>query len=199
MAELDITTKTFDTFQVTSQNQDAYDLVRTYIDNYPDSAAGGTGFLILGDLGVGKTHLGLAFLNEMIQRYQILCEYANVKTALDIAKESFDMRGQNPLDRMKRVDMLFLDDMGSERSTEWTVDAISTLITFRYMKYLPTVYTSNALSWDRLVGMLSGPWGTMAAERIVDRLIERSEPVIIKGESRRKPLSLKRLSRFRQL
>lgn len=176
---------TFGNFRIDEKNRAARSLVQNYMSQWPESGAQGCGFIIMGRLGVGKTHLCLAFLNQMIDN-AVDCEYANVKTALDAAKETFDTHSVTPLRRIKRRDLVLLDDLGSERPTDWTVDALSGIITYRYSKYLPTVFTTNALSWKELISNLSSR-DQFAAERIVERIMERNEPVVMGGTSRRKP------------
>ena len=188
ISQEDIDEKTFEAFEVTGANKDAHFLVKRYLDCYPGSAEGGLGFILMGDLGIGKTHLCIAFLIELIKLHQIQCEYANVKVILDAEKDSFDTHLQGPLDRLRRIDLLCLDDLGSERATQWTLDAISTIVTYRYNKRLPTIFTTNAIGFDALTKALAGSQGIFAAERIVDRIRERNEPAIIRGNTRRKTL-----------
>lgn len=188
ISQEDIDEKTLEAFEVTAANRDAHLLVKSYLDHYPSSTENGLGFILMGDLGIGKTHLCIAFLVELIKRHQVRCEYANVKAVLDAEKGSFDTHTEGPLDRLRCIDLLCLDDLGSERATQWTLDAISTIVTYRYNNRLPTIFTTNAIGFDALTKTLSGSQGTFAAERIVDRIKERNEPAIIRGNTRRQTL-----------
>lgn len=179
--------KNFGSFEVTPQNRDAHFLVTNYLRGWPESGKGGRGFIIRGKLGVGKTHLCLAFLREMIYQHRVVCQYANIKITLDEAKASFDTDSVDPFHKLKRRELLFLDDLGSERATDYSLDRISDIVTYRYVNYLPTIYTCNALSWKELDRNLTAS-ESISAQRVVQRIMERTEAVVIQGTSRRRPL-----------
>lgn len=178
--------KTFENFEVNSHNRKAHFLIEEYIASW--HSVGDSGVVIMGNLGVGKTHLCLAMMNELISKHLVGCEYANVRVTLDEMKNSFDGVVINPVLRLKRRELVIFDDLGSERPTEWTLDAISSLVIWRYEHHLPTVFTTNARTWDELVEMLAGNFGRFRTERLVERILERNEAVSISGRSWRKPL-----------
>lgn len=169
-------------------NKEVFGFAMWYSEAYPDSASGGTGFIVMGDLGVGKTWVCLAMLNYLITQKQVDCRYANVKSTLDEAKAAMDRDAIDPLYGIKRRDLLFFDDLGSERPTRWTIDALSTVVTYRYKEHLPTIYTTNARNWKELVEMLSEGQDSFHADRIVERIMERNHAILLKGKSWRKPL-----------
>jgi len=49
----------------------------------------------------------------------------------------------NWLESLKSVDLLVLDDLGTERATEWAAQALFQIVNHRYSKRLPLVVTTN--------------------------------------------------------
>lgn len=152
--------QTFAGFTPTQKQKAAYSAARSF------AAEKGSGLVICGGVGSGKTHLAAAIANEVIERYGIDDEWA-----LDAAKESKTggyiggfspvyfisstelmsslreaMKNGEPsaaMRRCKNADVLILDDLGTEKPSEWTVERIFEIIDHRYSSCRPTVITTN--------------------------------------------------------
>lgn len=103
---------------------------------------------ITGPVGTGKTHAAVAFLREEIilngrsAGYFLRC--------VDLFKEIRDTYHENSseseraiLDRYGKVPLLILDDLGTEKISEWVEQTLYDLIDKRYGEMLDTVITSN--------------------------------------------------------
>lgn len=180
--------KTFENFEVNSHNRRAYFLVQSYVEDW--QFARDSGIVLMGNLGVGKTHLCLALINKLISEQLVGCEYANVSLILDAIKNSFDGNEVNPVLRFNRRELVILDDLGSERSTDWSIQALTSIIVARYERHLPTIFTTNARNWDELIDMIAGNFERLPAERLVERILERNQVVTINGRSWRKALKM---------
>lgn len=101
-----------------------------------------------GPTATGKTHLSVAILNEMKQRNRDVV-YRYVPDMLEEWRHSY--RNEHSEDfhsifkKLKNVDCLILDDLGSEQLTAWSAEKLYQLVVYRYDNSLPTVITSRGM------------------------------------------------------
>ena len=81
------------------------------------------------------------------------------------------------MDLIMTVDFLVLDDLGAEKSSPWVLERLTLIVNDRYENLLPTVVTSN-LDLELLEKQIG--------ERIVSRLMEMNQAVLLKGPDYRK-------------
>src|SRR5690606_41371209 len=88
-----------------------------------------------------------------------------------------DDHASDRLELCKRVDLLVLDAIGAQRTTEWVTERLFVILDARYRDQRPTIITSNehVESLERLPG-----W-----RRITDRIVEAAQLVRMDGESYR--------------
>jgi DNA replication protein DnaC len=162
---------------------EAYDAAQAFIARLATPGLMVTPFLVLsGTYGSGKTHLLAAIAHAAMQQGRAPL-FAVVPSLLDWFKSAF---GKQDHSREQRdafevrfagicdADVLLLDDLGAENSTEWAREKLWQLINHRYTRYLPTVFSTNALP-EQLEG------------RIANRLLDfaRSEQVYTVDKSYR--------------
>lgn len=127
-----------------------------------DYASNPDGWLYLrGRYGCGKTHLLAAIATELM-RQRIGALYVVVPDLLIKLRATFD-RGTDEtfrerLDRIATCDVLLLDDLGAERSTNWVNEQLYTLINERYLARRPLVVASN-LSPEAIGGRIGSRLG----------------------------------------
>jgi len=103
----------------------------------------------IGEPGRGKTHLALGIGWQWIGRGTV--KYWQVSELLDAMRAEYDNPPKNDygvtlpgeFDKCKGASLLILDDLGVEKSTEWAVDKLDTLINHRWLELKPTVFTTN--------------------------------------------------------
>jgi DNA replication protein DnaC len=128
---------------------------------------------IHGSLGSGKTGLAWSTLRHHIEVTGFLGEgdFVDLTMLFPATRAYFNgKRDTNPLEGLDSVYLLVLDDLGIDRPTPYTVDALSTLIGSRYVQDRRTIVTSN-YSPSALINRLATV-DPIAAERIVSRLVE---------------------------
>jgi DNA replication protein DnaC len=155
---------------------------------------------LAGPVGVGKTGLAWAIVRELAERsvrrfYELDEElrgtapaarvlFVNWRDLLADYRASIGSDAEFPLlERVRRVAVLALDDLGSERPTDFARDALATLVEHRYQRELPTIVTSNYP-----VAELSARLGhdePVIGRRIVDRLADGARGLRFEGSSRR--------------
>jgi DNA replication protein DnaC len=105
------------------------------------------GWLILcGTYGVGKTHLAAAIANVALLNGIMTC-FAVVPDLLDHLRATFAPTSAVAFDSrfetVRAVDLLILDDLGTENTTPWACEKLYQLINYRWIASLPTVITTN--------------------------------------------------------
>lgn len=120
--------------------------------------------LMIGQTGLGKTHLSLAIAGEVIKKgYSVLYNSAqNIFNTLQ--KERFGKNDQNGAYEamLLECDLLVMDDLGAEFSTQFTNAALYNIINTRINSGLPTIISTN-LSLVEIENMYS--------QRISSRLL----------------------------
>jgi len=141
-----------------------------------------SGVYLYGPPGTGKTHLGVAALSELVAR-QWRGRYVAVSELLLEARESFRDRSNRPLsailDQCTDTDVLLLDDLCAEKSTEFAREVFLTITDRAYRSRRPALIATSNLSLDAL--------GRKLDRRISDRLCEICVAVTVGGGSYRRP------------
>lgn len=101
--------------------------------------------IMRGKTGLGKTHLALAIANEVVKKgYTVLCD--NAQNIIEIAEsEKFSKDGDfaNAINMFLDVDLLVIDDVGSEVSTEFARTVMFRIIDGRLRQNQSTIITTN--------------------------------------------------------
>ena len=182
--------KTFDTMEQTPDNFSAILEAKEYAAAYTNKTQREKSSLyICGDLGTGKTHLAAAIANKIIQHGRAVKFTTFSRMLQDIRSAFYAESRETEAEAVKRYQnapILFIDDLGKEKPTEWNIALLFSLIDFRYCNGLPTVITSN-YTLDDLADKLTPPMGDkMTAEAITDRLWEECQQIRINGQSWRR-------------
>lgn len=117
-------------------------LCREYADGFDLKSPN---LLMIGETGLGKTHLSLAIAGEVIKKgFSVLYNSAqNIFNELD--REHFS-RGEKR-DEYETLlldsDLLVIDDLGAEFSTQFTNAALYNIINTRIIKSKPTIISTN--------------------------------------------------------
>src|SRR4030081_1526202 len=106
-----------------------------------------TGLLIIGSIGVGKTHLAVGILKELILSKGIGCLFYDYRELLKQIQNSYnDSVKTTELDVLRPVfetEVLVLDELGAVRPTEWVWDTVSLILNSRYNDNRTTIITTN--------------------------------------------------------
>lgn len=102
--------------------------------------------VMVGPVGAGKTHLAAAIANAALARGQQVL-FSVVPDLLDHLRATFGPSSETDYDArfelVRTVELLVLDDLGTENATPWAREKLYQLINHRYNTRLPTVVTSN--------------------------------------------------------
>jgi DNA replication protein DnaC len=153
----------------------------------------------VGPPGVGKTHLAVGVLKRIYREKGIRGIFFDTKDLIYRLKSLIEERRTNKaIKAILNHPLIVLDDLGSERLSEWQRELISYIISYRYNNLKSTIITTNfSLSGEekkdrRLRRMTEGielPKALMS-ERLdpstVSRIYEMSKVVYIVGKDKRK-------------
>lgn len=144
------------------------------------------GLYLTGNFGCGKTYLVAACFNELAKKGKkvAVVYYPDFLREL---KENFDDFSYN-FNRVKKAELLLLDDIGAETVTNWNRDEIlGTILQYRMQEGLPTFFTSN-LTIKELEVHLTGndSEGKIKARRIIERIKYLTDNIVMIAENRRK-------------
>jgi len=147
--------------------------VRDSLHDWSENPAG-RNLVLLGPVGTGKTHAAVAAVRAAHDRGADVA-FAPVVELLD------ELRPGGPehaLAEYAHADVLVLDDLGSERPTEWTGERLYALINRRWLEERPTVATTN-LDPD--------PLREAVGDRVFSRLVGNDAVVLrLTGKDRRR-------------
>ena len=150
--------------------------VREYVGRIEENLTGGRGLWFYGDVGTGKTSLAMLVSKTALEAGRSVAIYSVPRLLAEI-KETYDRdSGDSYMQLFRRlcsVDLLHLDDLGAERSTEWVLEQLYSIVNERWQNQRSIVVTTN-LGLDDLRDQL----GT----RTVSRLGETcGDPIPIMG------------------
>ena len=157
-------------------------IVTRYAKNLRGNIDRGRGLILAGSPGLMKTTLAVAILRELLETDGRGSGYMLPMASLLDQLYSMRMRDKEEAgryeDRLRRADLLVLDDLGGENTAApWVLAKVDSIITERYNRMLPVIITTNLGK-----GELSGTYGG----RIIDRLRATNQFVTFQGASLRK-------------
>jgi len=143
-----------------------------FVEEYPIEKAG---LLLIGPIGVGKTHLAVGIMQELIRSKGVPCLFCDYRELLKEIQNSYNPTVQTTeLEILRPVfeaEVLVLDELGAVKPTEWVWDTVSHILNTRYNNKRTTIITTNFS--DHAAGQMSGPRAATREETLGDRIGER--------------------------
>lgn len=151
-------------YQKLPGTESAFGIVKNYLLDREANFEAGRGIILMGAVGCGKTHLGCAVLNCALEDgYH--AAYWNVPQQLELLMpgNADEIDQMHILDKAIIAHVLLLDDLGAEKSSEWTRKELMVILDERYRNNKPTIVTSNLMLTD---GELRKTCGDRAYSRL---------------------------------
>ena len=178
----------FEGYQSTFDNHEALRTCNDYVKDFDLIQRNHrNGLFIVGNCGVGKSHLAYAVANALIEKNTSVICMTMIDLLLKI-RSSFQSKEQTEEQILKIYEdcsLLIIDDLGKEKPSEWALQMIYTIIDRRYNAMKPIIVTTN-YGANELIQRFTFNGDSSTGSAIVDRLFEMCEYLPIKGESYRK-------------
>lgn len=154
--------------------------VRAYIRDLAENVRTGRGLWLYGTVGTGKTTLAMLVSKAALDAGHSVAIYSLPRLLAEI-RTTYDDDGGDTytalLDRLAEVDLLHIDDVGTEKTSEWVLEQLYSIINARYEEERAVIITTN-LERDDLA--------TQIHERTVSRLEEMCEVLPLYGSDARR-------------
>lgn len=122
--------------------------VKAYLDNLELQIQSGKGFYFYSETkGSGKTRLMSSIANELIEKHNKQVKFCTSIKIIDEIKSTYGKSSEYTenklLDELVNVEILIMDDFGTENATDWVKEKFYHIVNERYIAKKVTFYTSN--------------------------------------------------------
>jgi DNA replication protein DnaC len=137
--------------------------VRRYVRDIDANLDAGHGLWLMGDVGTGKTTLAMIVSKAALDAGRSVAIYS-LPRLLNLVRGAIESEAGMVgfLERLAGVDLLHIDDLGVENTTEWVLEQLYSIINTRYEDERAMIVTTN-LRYEELISQLG--------ERTVSRLV----------------------------
>lgn len=185
---------TLDMFKSRVGSEKVLELSKRYISGFVKW--GETSLYIWGKPGNGKSHLAAAISHEIMNQNNTVV-FQSVPELLGRIRNTFNSQSRETesqiMSALMKCHLLVMDDIGSEKVTDWVSEVLFKIIDGRYQAKKPILFTSN-LKITELADRFENVQGT----RIADRILEMAIPVENKSTSYRMEIAEKRVEAIRR-
>jgi DNA replication protein DnaC len=147
--------------------------VRSYVHSIRERIEAGDGLWFSGDTGTGKTSLAMIVSKAALEAGFSVAIYSMPRLLAEI-KSTYDRdSGDSYMQFFRRlcaVDLLHLDDLGAERSTDWVLEQLYSIVNERWQDRRSIVVTTNITDIEQLRAQIG--------VRTVSRLVEICDDAI---------------------
>lgn len=150
---------------------------RRYVENWDRIRAENIGILFTGTVGTGKSFYAAAIVNALLDKRipAVVTTFPRLLQVMQGSKEPHKI-----VDALQEFDLLVIDDLGVERSTDYAAEQVYSVVDARVQSKLPLIVTTNMTIKELREAQ------SMQHKRIYDRLLDACvERCILAGESRR--------------
>jgi DNA replication protein DnaC len=173
----------FDRAPVTEIDRQIVKAVRDFTDRIDVQLDRGHGLWLMGPVGTGKTTLAMLVSQAALKAGRSVAIYSLPRLLNEIRDAHRAERSHvDLLDRLTAVDLLHIDDVGAERTTDWVLEELYSIVNARYEDQRSMVITTNILDREALCEQIT--------ERTVSRLTEMCDELPLLGHDRRMDLRL---------
>lgn len=152
--------------------------MRRYVEKFPQMLENGTGLMLYGNVGSGKSFAAACIANALIEN-GTPCLMTNFQRIVNKLQDGFSGK-QEYIDSLQKLDLLIIDDFATERRTEYMTEQVTAVIDARYRSKLPLIVTTNINPRDLMSA------GGIGEQRIYSRIMDMCVPVPFNGSDRRR-------------
>ncbi len=179
------------TFQRTADNQKAFSLASRYVERFDEMRKQKQGLLFWGPVGTGKSYTAACIANELLDRSVPVVMTSFVKVLQNIQNNQEEEK--TIMSRLNFAELLIIDDLGTERNTDYALEKVYNIIDSRYRVGKPLILTTNMTVKEMQENT------DIRYKRIYDRIFEMCFPVRVAGRSWREQEAAKRFDSMKKL
>jgi DNA replication protein DnaC len=154
---------------------------RRFAGSIEEHLEAGRGLWFMGPPGTGKTTLAMLVSQAALKAGRSVAIYSLPRLLNEIRDTHRAERSHvDLLDRLTEVDLLHIDDIGAQRSTDWVLEELYSIVNGRYEDERSMVVTTNILDRDELCEQITA--------RTVSRLTEMCDELPLLGHDHRMDL-----------
>ncbi|MBA2462143.1 MAG: ATP-binding protein [Actinobacteria bacterium] len=155
--------------------------IRKFVRELDANLDAGRGLWLFGGPGTGKTTLAMIVSKAALDAGRTVAIYSLPKLLAEI-RTTFDEDAVHSytslLDKLTEVDLLHIDDVGAEKTSDWVLEQLYAIVNARYEEERSVVITTNLVEREQMVEQIK--------ERTVSRLEEMCEVLPLYGEDARR-------------
>lgn len=182
---------TLKTFTIKEDNKKLYTIVKNYVENFDTFYKSNRGLLFWGSVGTGKSYAAACIANELLNRRIPVVITAFVKV-LQVIQNNTENETEF-VNRLCAARLLIIDDLGTERNTDYALEKVYNVIDSRYRTGKPLILTTNLNLQDMQMTQ------DIRYQRIYDRIFEMCHPVMVNGTSWRIEQAKERFNETKRL
>jgi len=137
--------RTFETFVASSESQQAaLSIARDFAENFAENARKGSGLILAGKPGTGKSHLAGAILQSLLSpdvRYVTCMDL--IRAVRDTWRRDSDLTETQMLAYFEGLDLLVIDEVGMQYGTDGEQTILFDVLDRRYREVKPVVILTN--------------------------------------------------------
>ncbi len=118
---------------------------RGFAKKYPAKIK--SGLFFIGPCGVGKTHLSVGIIKYLLKEKGVPCLFYDFRDLLKAIQNTYSDKSniseQAVLHPVLNKEVLVLDELGSQKMSDWVQDMLMYVINQRYNEDKITIFTSN--------------------------------------------------------
>ena len=141
--------------------------IREYAEHVSERLDEGRGLWLMGDVGTGKTTLAMLVSKAAVEAGRTVAIYSLPRLLARIRRTYDADPGEDSylefFRRLTSVDLLHIDDLGAEKSSDWVLEQLYAIVDDRYQSQRAMVVTTN---------LKPGELEDQIGPRTVSRLVE---------------------------
>ena len=159
--------------------------IRSFVRNIDDNLSRGKSLWLYGETGTGKTSLAMLISSEALKAGRSVAIYS-MPRLLAAIRATFGEHSawsyEELFERLTSVDLLHIDDVGAEKTSEWVLEQLYAIINERWQEERSIVITTNLLNKDALGEQI----GTRTVSRL-EAMCGEAGLIPVMGNDRRVP------------